>query len=70
MRLEELKLDGSLRLPIPKPSDGEAFRALYQKEYGITLSPEEGLELARKVMGIIYVQQHTLLFVRKEELGK
>jgi hypothetical protein len=61
--------DGLLRLPIPTASDGEAFRHLCQEHYDVILSPDEALEVARKVMGILYVQHHTLLPVCEKEFG-
>lgn len=57
-----------MSLPVPNAAEVEAFKALYKAKFSLELSNEEAHEVARKVIGIVYVQRHSLLSLRKEEL--
>lgn len=56
-----------MTLPQPSESDCQAFKDLYKAKFGLELSSEEAQEVARKVIGIVYVQRHSLYSLRQEE---
>lgn len=67
MGRQELKRP-KMTLPMPKPDDVEAFKALYKRRFSLELSSEEAYEIARKVIGIVYAQrQHPVLPLCEEE---
>lgn len=53
---------------MPNAQEVEAFKTLYKAKFGLELSNEEAQEVARKVIGIVYVQRYSLLALRQEEL--
>jgi len=56
-------------LPTPNAEDVQAFQALYKARFSLELSSEQAYEVARKVIGIVYVQQrHPVLPLCEEEL--
>ena len=57
-----------MSLPAPNAQEVEAFKTLYKAKFGLELSNEEAQEVARKVIGIVYVQRYSLLSLRQEEL--
>lgn len=56
-----------MQFPVPNQKEVDAFRDLYKRRFGVELNPEEGFELARKVVGLVYIQRHTLFPVRQEK---
>jgi len=53
----------------PNAEDVEAFKVLYKTKFSLELSSEQAYEVARKVIGIVYVQQrHPVLPLCEEEL--
>ena len=58
-----------MTLPLPSEEEGRAFQALYKTKFSLELSSKEAYEVARKVMGIIYVQRkHPVHPLCEEEL--
>ena len=45
------------KLPQPHPEDVVAFQKLYRAKFGIELESAAASDLARKIIGIVYVQR-------------
>lgn len=56
-------------MPLPNDKDVKAFQRLYKTKFSLELSSEQAYEVARKVIGIVYVQRkYPVLPLCEEEL--
>jgi len=49
-----------VNLPIPKPDEVKEFAALYERDFGVVLTPAEAWEAATRVLQLFYLATYGL----------
>jgi hypothetical protein len=56
-----------MRLPLPSPAEVEEFRLLYEKRFRVTLTPDEALETATRLVQLFCLLNDEIYPLRKKK---
>jgi len=56
-----------MRLPVPNAQEVESFRLLYKRRFGVSLSPEDALEVATRFLQLHFLKYHAIHTILPEE---